>query len=184
MQELLNRWGVKMDYNLLLAKWNESQRSYHTQTHLVDLINQINEIKGLSEKQYDKLMLCALFHDIVYEPTKSDNEEMSAEFFENCCSDRDNPDLLEVKQMILDTKTHEATTELSDIFNKLDMNVVERDYERLLEWETGIYNEFSFAGPMYKEYRLKFLESLLDKYPSNTDNLLKLIEYVKTNYES
>ena len=33
----------------------------------------------------------------------------------------------------------------------------------------------------YKEGRVKFLESLLDKYTHNTENLLKLIDWVKKN---
>ena len=31
------------------------------------------------------------------------------------------------------------------------------------------------------EGRLKFLESLLDKYTHNTENLLKLVDWVKNN---
>ncbi len=180
MQELLNKWGIKMNYNILLSMWNESQRSYHTQNHLLELIDQINEHKDkLSKKQYEKLVLCALFHDIVYDPMRPDNEEKSAEFFINSCSEK-NSDVLEVKQMILDTKTHESTTELSELFNHFDMKIVESDYDKLLEWENGIKMEFApYGEEKYKEGRLQFLESLLDKYPQNTDNLLKLIEFVK-----
>jgi predicted metal-dependent HD superfamily phosphohydrolase len=94
-----------------------------------------------------------------------------------------NSDVLEVKQMILDTKTHEATTNLSESFNHYDMSIVERDFDQLLEWENGISEEFSvYPKEKYKEGRLKFLESLLDKYPHNTENLLKLVDWVKTNY--
>ena len=183
MQELLDKWGIKVDYNILLSMWNESHRSYHTQNHLLELIEQINEQKSkLSQTQYEKLMLCALFHDIVYDPMRQDNEEKSAEFFINCCSEKSNPDLLEVKQMILDTKTHEATTDLSELFNHFDMKVVEMDYEKLLEWERGIHDEYQSYGDLYKHGRLQFLETLLDKCPHNTDNLLKLIQYVKNTY--
>lgn len=183
MQELLNKYKIKIDYNIILNEWNSNIRYYHTQNHLLDLINQINENKNsLSEKEYEKLILCSLFHDIVYDPTKSNNEEKSASFFINCCQDKTNPDVLEIKQMILDTKTHEAKTKLSEIFNKFDMNIVERDYNSLLEWESGIYEEYKFAGDKYKNGRLQFLESLLNKYPENMGNLLKLIDYVKTNY--
>jgi pantetheine-phosphate adenylyltransferase len=184
MQELLNKWGIKVDYNILLSMWNESHRSYHTQNHLLDLIGQINDHKSkLSEKQYEKLILCALFHDIVYDPKRGDNEEKSAEFFINSCQDKEDIDLLEVKQMILDTKTHEAQTELSQLFIEFDMKVVNSDYEKLLEWEKGIKDEFEpiYGEENYKFGRLKFLESLLDKYPQNTDNLLKLIDYVKNS---
>ena len=185
MQELLDKWGIKVDYNILLSMWNESHRSYHTQNHLLELIEQINEHKSrLSQRQYEKLRLCALFHDIVYDPTRQDNEEKSAEFFINCCSEKNNSDLLEVKQMILDTKTHEDKSDLSELFNHFDMKVVESDYEKLLEWEKGIKEEFEpvYGKEQYKFGRLHFLESLLDKYPHNTDNLLKLIEYVKNTY--
>ena len=183
MQELLDKWNIKLDYNVLLAMWNESHRAYHTQNHLLDLIEQIDENKSQyqSQKDYDKMILCALFHDCVYDPMRNDNEEKSAEFFLNCCQEK-NQDILDIKQMILDTKTHEATTSLSEKFNVLDMNIVERDFNQLLEWEKGIREEYKAYGDMYKMGRIQFLESLLDKYPHNTENLLKLIDWVKTNY--
>jgi predicted metal-dependent HD superfamily phosphohydrolase len=183
LQQLLNKWGIKCDINTILAMWNESHRHYHNLNHLNDLIEQINENKSnYSQKEYEKMMLAALFHDCVYDPMSEDNEEKSAQFFMECVIDKSNTDLLEVKQMILDTKTHQATTNLSEKFNQLDMNIVERDFNQLLEWETGIYNEYKAFGEKYKEGRLKFLESLLDKYPNNTENLLKLVDWVKENY--
>jgi len=183
-QELLNKWRIKCDEKTILAMWNESQRSYHSLSHLDDLIDQINKDHlKYTERQYEKLILSALFHDVVYDPLKFDNEEKSAEFFLSCCEDKNNPDILEVHQIILDTKTHESSTPLSENFSKYDMSIVERKYEDLLEWENGIHEEYESYGEMYKPARLKFLESVLDKYPQNTDNLLKLIDYVKTNYQ-
>lgn len=182
LQQLLNKWNIKCDINTLLAMWNESHRHYHNLNHLNDLIEQINESKAkYSESEYEKLMIAALFHDCVYDPMSNDNEEKSAEFFESCAQDRSNSDIQEIKQMILDTKTHQSTTSLSEKFNQLDMSIVESDFEKLLEWEEGIREEYKAYCDMYKEGRLKFLESLLDKYPNNTDNLLKLIDYVKNN---
>jgi len=178
MQELLNKWNIKLDYNILLSMWNESHRHYHTQNHLLDLIENINK-KIFEQKDYEKMILCALFHDCVYDPMMSNNEEESANFFMKCCQEK-TQDILDVKQMILDTKTHESNSKLSEKFNKLDMNIVERDYDSLLEWEKGISLEFSaYDKYLYKEGRLTFLESILDKYPNNTGNLLKLIAYVK-----
>jgi pantetheine-phosphate adenylyltransferase len=183
-QKLLNKWSIKCDINVILSMWNESHRSYHSLNHLNELVYSINENKKkYSEKEYEKLLLTAIFHDIIYDPKDNQNEEKSADFFINCCVDRDNIDIVEVKQAILDTKTHKATTKISEEFNNLDMNIVERDFDKLLEWENGIYEEYKiFGNEAYKDGRLKFLESLLDKYPHNTNNLLKLIEYVKENY--
>lgn len=183
LQELLNKWNIKCDINTLLSMWNESHRHYHNLNHLNDLIEQIDENKSkYSEKEYEKLIITSLFHDCVYNPMMSDNEEKSAEFFESCCVDKNNLDIKQVKQMILDTKNHQSSTTLSESFNHYDMNIVERDFDQLLEWENGIKEEYSFAGDKYKEGRLKFLESVLDKYPNNTDNLLRLVDWVKNNY--
>lgn len=180
LQQLLNKWQIKCDINTLLSMWNESHRYYHNLDHLNDLISQINENRSkYSQKEYEKLILTALFHDSIYDPMKNDNEEKSAQFFESCLQDK-NSDTEEIKQMILDTKTHTATTPLSEKFNQLDMSIVESDFDKLVEWETGIYNEYKSYGEEYKEGRLKFLESLLDKYPNNTENLLKLIDFVKS----
>ena len=99
-----------------------------------------------------------------------------------CAVDKKNADILDVNQMILDTKTHNSTTSLSESFNKYDMNIVERDFDQLLEWENGIAEEYSvYPKDQYKEGRVKFLESLLDKYTHNTENLLKLVDWVKNN---
>ena len=85
--------------------------------------------------------------------------------------------------MILDTKTHQPQTTLSEKFCKYDMSIVERGFDQLLQWEQGIYEEYkSYGNDMYKQGRISFLDKLLDKYPNNTDNLLKLIEHVRSNY--
>jgi pantetheine-phosphate adenylyltransferase len=184
MQQILDKWGIKVDYNLLLTMWNESHRHYHNQNHLLNLVEQINENKSqLEEKQYEKLILCSLFHDIIYDPSRNDNEERSAEFFINSCIDKNNPDLLEVKQMILDTKTHEGNTELSELFNYFDMKVVEGSLNELIEWERGISAEYEpvYGKENYKSGRIKFLESLVDRYPTNSDNIIKLIKFVENN---
>lgn len=183
LQQLLNKWNIKCDINTLLSMWNESHRHYHNLNHLNDLLIMINESKSkYSEKEYEKLILTSLFHDCIYDPMKPDNEEKSADFLMECAMDKKNPDILEVKQMILDTKTHKPNTKLSESFINYDMNIVEGNFEDLLEWEKNISEEFKEYGDDYKEGRLKFLESLLDKYPNNTENLLKLVDWVKENY--
>ena len=184
LQNLLTKYKIKADLNMILDMWNESHRHYHNLEHLNDLITQINEdySQGKFDEHFkDKLLLTALFHDVVYEPTRQDNEERSAQFFEDLCLDRGKL-VSEVKQAILDTKSHSDQTELSETFNKYDMNIVERDFDSLLKWEEGIHEEYKVYGEQYKTGRLQFLESLLDKYPQNSENLLKLIDWVNENY--
>lgn len=179
LQELLNKYKINVDINMILDMWNESHRHYHNLNHLSNLIDKI-EFGNYPEKFKEKLILVALFHDVIYDPKKTDNEEKSASFFIGLCKGN-TEDTLEIKKAILDTKYYKSTTELSKEFNKLDMSIVESDFDTLLEWEKGIGLEFNFSED-YKEKRLKFIESLLDKYPENTENLLKLIDWIKLNY--
>ena len=64
------------------------------------------------------------------------------------------------------------------------MSIIEKNYEELLKWEEGISSEFIpyYGEEKYKQGRLQFLESFLDKYNHNAGNLLKLINYVKKSY--
>lgn len=183
LQTLLNKHKIHVDLKMILDMWNESHRHYHNLDHLNDLIHQIDEDYNngkFDEKFQEKLLLTALFHDIIYEPTRQDNEERSAQFFEGLCQEN-TAVIKEVKQAILDTKKHESSDKLSETFNKYDMNIVERDFESLVKWEDGISSEFipAYGKDSYKVGRIQFLESLLDKYPQNTDNLLKLIDFIK-----
>ena len=184
LQKLLDKYKIKVNLDTLLDIWNESHRHYHNLDHLIDLNSMIMEDysnKKISDIETEKLHLVALFHDIVYDPKSTKNEIKSAEFFMSMCLDKENKDILEIKQAILDTATHVASNTLSEKFNKYDMNIVERDYNSLLEWENGISAEYSMFGEEYKPNRIKFLESLVDKYPLNMGNLIKLIEHVKNN---
>ena len=179
LQELLNRWNIKCDINVILSMWNESHRHFTNLDHLNDLIDQINEKKSsFSQKEYEKLIITSLFHNCIYDGV--DNRKKSADFFENCCIDKTNQDIKDIKEAILNTESLSNHSDFSKKFNQIDMNIVERDFDQLLQWEMGIREEYKFTGDNYKSYRIKFLESALDNYPHNTENLLKLIDFVKT----
>lgn len=184
-QILLDKYKIKADVNMLLDMWNESHRHYHNLQHLTDLIEQIYESYGssqINEKQKELLSLTALFHDIIYDPSKNNNEEKSAEFFLSLCVDKTNEDILSIRDAILDTKEHKSSSEISEIFNKYDMSVCEREFDELVKWEEGIKAEYVpfYGEEAYKKGRLSFLESLLDKYPKNYENLSKLINIVNS----
>ncbi len=183
IQVILDKWSISISIDDILKRWSEPQRFYHTTKHLEDLLNKINQRKeSLSLSDYEKLIIVALFHDIVYNPYSSTNEEDSAKFFTDHISKND-VTVDEIKQAILDTKSHTPTNFISRIFSDLDMSIVEGNYDELLEWESGIYNEFKMVGnDMYKSGRLSFLSSLLTKYPHNSTNLNKLIDWVVENY--
>ena len=101
--------------------------------------------------------------------------------FLSLCKDKNNPIIKEVSKIILETETHIPTSKLSELFCSMDMDILNRDFDSLLKWENGIYEEYK-SYETYKFGRILFLNECLDKYPLNQGNLLKLIKYVGDNY--
>jgi predicted metal-dependent HD superfamily phosphohydrolase len=157
--------------------WNAPGRFYHSETHLDDLLRQIDATTArISATDRDKLMLAAIFHDIIYDPAASDNEEHSAQFLlAHCCG----ADAADVIQIIRDTASHKPSTPLSRIFNDMDMDIMNRPWPELLAWEDGIYLEYApVVGSAYKQERLDFLQSYTSPSHPNRDNLARLMLYV------
>lgn len=182
INEILKKWGINTTWYEISRRWSETHRYYHTLEHLLDILDQINVKYPTPSKEREKLILTAIFHDIVYNPARSDNEKKSANYFMSLVKEV-NDDVEDVHDMIMDTQNHKPSTQLSKVFCDMDMDIVKRDFPTLLTWEEEIREEYSiYPDPLYKEHRLKFLHSLLKDYKSNNHNLYDLIDYVTRTY--
>jgi predicted metal-dependent HD superfamily phosphohydrolase len=65
----------------LLARWAEPQRRYHTTAHLIAVLDHVDTLAGYAEDPA-LVRLAAWFHDAVYRPERSENEERSARLAE------------------------------------------------------------------------------------------------------
>lgn len=65
----------------LLARWAEPQRRYHTTAHLTAVLDHIDVLEEHADDP-DLVRLAAWFHDAVYLPERSTNEERSARLAE------------------------------------------------------------------------------------------------------
>lgn len=180
-QNIFEEFGIQSWKNLPKL-WQEPHRHFHTEEHLSNLIEDIEHLyqhQKLSEEDRKVLLLTAFYHDVIYDPTRSDNEENSAEFFLKEAIAH--PRTEQIKSMILDTKGHVASGELSSIFCELDLKIVrESNFSRLLRWEKQIFREYQYLDyPVYKKNRLAFLENMRKRFPENTQNLSYLIEYLQ-----
>jgi pantetheine-phosphate adenylyltransferase len=173
---LLTKWHITMSQEEILERWSEPHRAYHGPAHLADLLAQINRHAELSPTEREILTLAAIFHDIIYNPRRSDNEAQSADLFLNSVAmDKDNADIQEIATIIRDTKDHVPSTHLSTIFSHMDMDVVRRPYEELLKWEAGIRHEYKHVpGIAYVVVRARFLGQMIKKYPENAVALRRL----------
>lgn len=177
MDALFRRWNITLRPHTIQRMWNAPGRFYHSETHLDDLLRQIDTHRArISATDRDKLMLAAIFHDIIYDPAATDNEERSAQFLLAHCGAHD---IGEVVQIIRDTATHTPSTPLSRIFNDMDMDIMNRPWPELLAWEDGIYLEYApSVGSTYKQKRLDFLRAYTTQSHPNRENLMRLMRYV------
>lgn len=178
---IFEEYGIQSIDKIALA-WQESHRYYHDEEHLAFLLHKIEELhqtQKINEENHKVLVLAAFFHDIVYDPTRQDNEEKSAEIFIQLSASHSNTTL--IQEIILDTKKHQGSTELSKQFSALDMAVVtESSFPELLDWEHKIFKEYQFIDySLYREGRMALVQQFMKEYPQNAVNLGFLIEYIR-----
>jgi len=157
----------------VVERYNEPHRHYHTLEHLLDVVNELK----LHQKFDVALFLSAVYHDAVYNPKATDNEEQSAALFElDAKSARlDSNLILRVIELILSTKHLSAANEKTNPLVEADLKILSRPFAELLDYEHKIFKEYQFVN--YTTYLNSRLE-VLNKLNSGGD-LDRLIEYVR-----
>jgi predicted metal-dependent HD superfamily phosphohydrolase len=145
------------EVNAIIEQWKEPHRHWHCLGHMLVLMQNINSDPDLTESDREMLHYVALFHDAIYAPLKSDNEEKSAQmaaYYLHKYPRRD-----EVVAAILATKTHQSKTELEKKFNAWDCAILrETNWDKLCHYERCIAEEFREVGRItYRRERAKFL---------------------------
>jgi predicted metal-dependent HD superfamily phosphohydrolase len=68
----------RTEWAALVAAWSEPHRRYHDLAHLAAVLGLVEGLDAGADDP-DAVRLAAWYHDAVYDPTSSDNEEASAE---------------------------------------------------------------------------------------------------------
>lgn len=72
----------------LLSRWSEPQRRYHTTRHLLVVLDRVGELAPHTPgADVDTVLLAVWFHDAVYRPDRSENEERSAHLAERALTE-------------------------------------------------------------------------------------------------
>lgn len=153
-------------YHIFTEHYNEPHRYYHNWSHITDLLIKAHKKDILS----DDLMLAIAFHDIIYNPKSLNNEENSADLLLEYYRNDD------IINAILETKSHNPTTKLSEQLCELDLEILNSPLDIFADYDRKIFREFQFVDySMYKEKRIEVLSKLPIK-PSNLD-YAKMKEY-------
>ncbi|RBY94151.1 metal-dependent phosphohydrolase [Blastococcus sp. TBT05-19] len=67
----------RTEWAALVAAWSEPHRRYHDLAHLAAVLGVAGEL-ATDAPDRDAVLLAAWYHDVVYDPQRSDNEEVSA----------------------------------------------------------------------------------------------------------
>lgn len=166
----------------IISMYDEPHRFYHNRHHLNQVIENLNKYKNLTEEECDILSISVYFHDVVYNPRKTNDEQKSVDllndFTEIPLNIRE-----KCSQIIMDTTLNiEPIEKLSKIFWLSDRNIFFKPFSELIEYENKIFKEYQYVSyDIYKEKRIEFLNNCIGKYSDTCDkNLESLITYVKT----
>jgi predicted metal-dependent HD superfamily phosphohydrolase len=157
--------------NGIIRSYSEKHRYYHTLNHIESMLELSREhMHKLKFK--DETEMAILYHDIVYDPGKSDNEEKSASRAEmELQSLQFPPDVIEyVCQLILATRDHDIGSMGAGLkkdaafFLDFDLAILGAESAEYHRYAKAIRKEFSiFPDTIYKQGRIRVLQSFLKK---------------------
>ncbi|CAA6821030.1 MAG: Unknown protein [uncultured Sulfurovum sp.] len=152
--------------NIIEVLWEEIEKShnnqdryYHTLTHLAYIYNVL--------PKPNKVMEFAIFyHDIIYNPLSNDNEMQSAIL----CSKRlkllkvPNKTIDAIHQLIIETKTHEPTSEQNALFLDADLAILGTKTQTYTQYCQNVRQEYAmYNNTTYIIGRQKVLKHFLAK---------------------
>jgi predicted metal-dependent HD superfamily phosphohydrolase len=146
-----------MNRDALIAAYSAPGRHYHDLKHIEDCLAALAGVDNLSSAEREILTEAIWWHDVVYDPTRSDNEELSARLAEA----RIRPELRqEVGRLIRLTGTHqvEPSDRLGAILISIDLSILGAEGARYDAYAAAIRQEYSHVGDRdYRAGRAKVL---------------------------
>ncbi|MHC5903884.1 HD domain-containing protein [Streptomyces sp. S6] len=95
----------------LIERWQEPHRRYHTLSHLTAVLDRVDVLESHAEDP-GLVRLAAWFHDAVYLPDRSTNEERSARLAERALTEAGVPErgVAEVARLVRLTQGHDPAS--------------------------------------------------------------------------
>ncbi|SEE17739.1 Predicted metal-dependent phosphohydrolase, HD superfamily [Streptomyces sp. 3213] len=149
----------------LLARWQEPQRHYHTLTHLTAVLDHIDVLAEYADDP-DVVRLAAWFHDAVYLPDRSENEERSARLAERALPEAGVPEAktAEVARLVRLTVTHAPAADDRDgmVLCDADLAVLAAPPSAYAAYTAAVREEYHFVpNDAFREGRSAILRQLL-----------------------
>lgn len=166
-RSLCDKVGIASEHQQeLIERYGERQRAYHTLQHIGECLDWFDALKDAASDAL-VLELAIWYHDVVYDPRLSGNEEASANFsrihLRGCILGHDKVE--EVAALILWT-THAELPPPGDatLIVDIDLAILGAPADRFEEYETQVRQEYSWVpGFVYRKKRASVLRSFLER---------------------
>jgi len=147
----------------MIQAYSSAGRHYHDLAHIEDCLAKLDRVAGLQARDREILKQAIWWHDVVYDPTRTDNEERSAELAEQNVA----PDLRdEVARLIRLTRTHDVAPgdRLGAILISIDLSILGADAAAYDAYAAAIRREFSHVpDEAYRQGRTAVLERFVSR---------------------
>ncbi len=160
------------------ARWCERQRFWHGPDHLLTMVEEIMATEKGERREI--LLLAALYHDVVYDPRASDNEEASAALLRRHAVDTGSRVVLEAMEIIIASKWSVLpATPLVERFFEMDTRQLAQDCPlgARLAYERAIFREYQFVPwEIYQVKRAEFLAGWAGRFPQHREGVAECLE--------
>ncbi|HEX2909335.1 MAG TPA: hypothetical protein VH186_00910 [Chloroflexia bacterium] len=154
-------------YGELEAAYSQAGRYYHNLQHIRHVLETLDNLKSMANN-YPAIALAAWFHDFIYDPKASDNEEKSAEYASKALLKTGFPleVVNEAASLILCTKTHRIAA--SDLDGAMlldaDLAILGANAQAYAQYQQAIRQEYGWLpDETYRAGRSKVLASFLER---------------------
>ncbi|MGO4459671.1 hypothetical protein AB4039_20585 [Streptomyces sp. M-16] len=149
----------------LLAAWAEPHRRYHTTAHLAHVLDRV-DVLAPHAADPSAVELAAWFHDAVYRPDRSENEERSAALAERALVELgvDPARTAEVARLVRLTVTHDPAPGDSDgeVLCDADLAVLAGAPQAYAAYAAAVREEYAFVpDEAFRTGRAAVLRQLL-----------------------
>jgi len=153
----------------LLSRHAEPHRRYHTATHVMRVLEQVEEILTAENTpgiDANAIRAAALFHDVVYDPRSTTNERESAAFAVAALWKLRWPEsqLALVHHLIEATKGHNAAGMEAAVLFDADLAILGAEPAAYAEYVDGVRFEYAFVDDdAWRTGRAAVLHSFLER---------------------
>jgi len=153
-------------YHQLVACYSEPHRRYHTIQHLNECLTHLEDVRALADHA-DEVELALWFHDAIYDTSKKDNEQRSAEWARDSvlAGGVSSEKAGRVYELIMATM-HNAVPAGRDaeVLVDIDLGILGAGADRFDDYEVQVREEYSWVPEsLYRAARRKVLEQFVNR---------------------